>query len=288
VIGGLRAVPLACLLLAACNTAPPQQVTAETKEKVENAEADCTARAAVDALRDQVFDAAIAKVEGNEATKLNSLRSVIQGRLENPLVQAHDPALKRTQCAGRLVFGLPPNTQKAFEGATQLIAEVNFSAQPAADGSGLVVEANGYETIVDQLIAGAQKKRTVRVPVPGEPKLRTDFTNMFEADDRPSEAIRELSDPLPSPDATAKPSFSCKGDRNKVERMICDDAGLAYQDQTMASAYRDARERTPADRRAGLEAVRNKYLGQRNRCTDAACIGTTYDAWTSAMYDWNP
>jgi uncharacterized protein len=118
--------------------------------------------------------------------------------------------------------------------------------------------------------------------------LKTDFTNLFEDDARPSEVMRELSDPLPSPDAEIGPSFSCKGNRTRVERMICDDPGLASQDRNMADAYRDAKSRTSQDKRASLESVRNKYLGQRNRCVDAACIGTTYDAWTAAMYDWTP
>ncbi len=279
----LRALPLALILVAGCKTSPQvASETVETEEKAESVPAgNCISRAAIDAIRDRVFDAAVAKVEEKEAVKLNSLRSAIAGRLENPVVSSHDPGLQRTECSGKIVFGLPPNTQRAFNGATKLSSDISFSTQPAADKSGLVVEAAGFESLVDDLVQGAQRKRVVRTGA-----STPAFDNMFEEPPKPQ--IREFGSEIEPAQATASPSFSCKPKLSRVEQMVCGDPDLAGQDQLMADAYRDAVDRTAPDARAQLESLRQRYLGQRNRCADAVCIAATYDAWTSALYAWEP
>lgn len=283
--GALRALPLALILVAGCKTSP--QIVSEKVDKAENGKAipdgNCTSRAVVDAIRDKAFDAAVAKVGEKEAVKLNSLRSVIAGRLENPVVASHDPALERTECSGKIVFGLPPNTQRAFNGATQLSSDISFSTQPAADKSGLVVEATGLETLVDSLVQGAQRKRVVRV---GAPEPAPSFDSMFNQP--PKVQIREFGSEIEPMPSGGSPSFSCKAKLSRVERMVCDEPGLAAQDQLMAEAYRDAVDRTAPDARARLESLRMRYLSQRNRCADSACVAATYDAWTSALYEWEP
>jgi hypothetical protein len=280
--GASRSILIMLVLLAGCREASDEATSriGPDKTTVETPEANCATRAVVDLLRDKVFDAAIAKVQAKEATKLNSLRSIIAGRLESPVMQSHDPELNRTACAGRIVFGLPPNTKSAFGGATQLAADVSFSVQPAADKSGIVIDTTGTEKLTDELIAGAKFKRKVTVAAAangeGAPSIAPDFKNLFEPDD-----------PLLAPSRVG-PSFGCKGNLSRVERAVCNDPGLAGQDRTMADAYRDARTRTAPESRSKLEAIRLNYLGQRNRCTDDVCIAMTYDAWTSALYGWNP
>jgi hypothetical protein len=173
--GVIRFVPLAFALLSACDRMPNSVAKSDVDKAAkpdETPAANCTSRAAFDIIRDQVFDAAIAKVEGKDATKLNSLRAVIAGRLEAPVVAGHDAAIGRTQCMGKIVFGLPPNTQKAFGDADALTANIDYAVQKAADGSGLVVEATGTEAMIESLVAGAKLKRIVpaRIPEASNPR----------------------------------------------------------------------------------------------------------------------
>ncbi len=189
--GVMRFLALVCFVLAGCDSKPNAIAKSDIAKAVkpdESPAANCASRAAFDIIRDQVFDAAIAKVEGKESAKLNSLRAVIAGRLEAPIVSSHDEAIGRTECMGKVVFGLPPNTQKAFGDADALTADINYAVQKAADGTGLVVDATGTEAMVQSLIAGAKLKRIVpaRIPSPTsvqplpieglfDPPPRTDF-----------------------------------------------------------------------------------------------------------------
>ncbi len=263
---------------------------------VKGAEADCVKPQVVTMLRDKIFDAAIASTK--EATQnLNNLRVALVGRIESPLLQGHDPALKRTQCAGKLVFSLPPSVIKAFDGATALSADINYSVQPAADKSGLVVDAEGTTPIVEALVTATQKKRIVRVKIPNPNALpvnsapRIDLANGDIFGDLAPQRPLPPEPKLPPVDLrppTVQPSFGCKGNLNRVERMICSDTMLADQDRTLASTYKAARSRAPATEVGKLEVVRNRYLSRRNACGDALCVSAVYDDWIAAMADWQP
>ncbi len=265
---------------------------------VKGAEVNCVKPQVVTMLRDKIFDAAIASTK--EATQnLNNLRVALVGRIESPLLQGHDPALKRTQCAGKLVFSLPPSVIKAFDGATSLSADISYSVQPAADKSGLVVDAEGTTPIVDALVTATQKKRIVRVKIPNPNALPVNSGPRI--DTASGDIFGDLAPPRPAPPppepklapldlgpATVRPSFGCKGNLNRVERMICSDTMLADQDRTLASTYKAARSRAPLAEEGKLEAVRNRYLSRRNACGDALCVSAVYDDWIAAMSDWQP
>jgi hypothetical protein len=263
---------------------------------VKGAEVNCVKPQVVTMLRDKIFDEAIASTK--EATQnLNNLRVALVGRIEAPLLQGHDATLKRTQCAGKLVFSLPPSVIKAFDGATALSADINYAVQPAADKSGLVVEADGTTPIVDALVTATQKKRIVRVKIPnpsapiaaGAPRIDMASGDIF-GDLAPSRPLPP--EPKPTPvdlgPATVRPSFGCKGNLNRVERMICSDTMLADQDRTLASTYKAARSRAPVAQVGQLESVRTRYLSRRNSCGDAMCVSAVYDDWIAATADWQP
>jgi hypothetical protein len=289
----VAALGLGGLTLAGCSTAPSTGSDNATAAQIKGAEVNCVAPQVTTMLRDQIFDQAI--VNAKDATQnLNNLRSAIVGRIESPLLQGHDPALKRTQCAGRLVFGLPPSVFKAFDGATSLSADVTYAVQPAADKSGIVVTAEGVTPIVDQLVTASQKKRLVRVKIPNPvaPRIVMGPGDIMSG---PAELLLPplpRAEPLPPPSidvpsAAARPSFGCKGNLSRVEKMICSDSMLADQDRSLATAYKAARSRTPAGEVAQLESMRGKYLGRRNACSNAQCVASVYDDWIGALSDWN-
>ncbi len=291
--GGARGARiLALICVAGCQQAPEQPAESEMRKAtkvVEGPAQVCASRAVFEIIKNKVFDDAVSKV-ADEMVKLNGLREAIAGRLENPVLGGYDADLGKTSCAGRIVLGLPPNTQRAFNGATQLFADVTFTVQPAADKSGQVVETIGAEQLVDSLVAGAKMKRSVSPSqsssLPPEREVHSaGFEGVF--DPPPISTADPMNNGI-GVTAKAKPSFACGKSLSRVEKMICDDDILADQDNGMASAHRDAKGRTPPEKLAELTALNAKYRARRDRCGDSACISATYDAWTGALYEWQP
>src|SRR3546814_19188229 len=73
--------------------------------------------------------------------------------MENPVVANRDEALGVTSCTGRFILELPPGAERAFGGERQLVADVRYEVQPAADGRGPVYRMTGAGGIVQQLAA---------------------------------------------------------------------------------------------------------------------------------------
>ncbi len=283
------------LLLSACGwggSASNATLGKSEEKKVDLAQQDCVSRQVIDLLRDKIFDTAIttSKAEKKAAQNLNNLRAALLGRIENPVLQGHDAQIRKTSCAGRIVFGLPPSVIKAFGGTSSLFADIAYTVQEAADKSGLVVEATGIDPVVQTLIDASQHKRIVRVEVPGPAsapnpaRMPTDTAGIFDAS---PPAIVQRNEPAPALPA-ARPSFGCNGSLNRVEKMICADYMLADQDRSMDSAFRDMKSRTPEASRGPLLALQSKYRARRDACGDAACVSATYDEWTSELYAFQP
>jgi hypothetical protein len=107
---------------------------------------------AYDRLKGLLFDQAISRHDGGRAN-LDTLADYSFARMENPVVKGWDPALDITRCAGRFVVTLPPGAEHGFSGARRLQADIDYTAQAAADGSGFVYQARGAEPIVAKLAA---------------------------------------------------------------------------------------------------------------------------------------
>ena len=188
----------------------------------------------------------------------------------------------RPVAAGKLVFNLPPNTLKAFGGATTLAASIDYTVQPAADKSGMVVVATGTEPIIQSLVAATGMKALSRSALPAELPVTT-----VPASTAPMIAYPESGGSKGRIGAVS-PSFSCSGKLTEVESMICKDSLLADQDRAMDAAWRDAKNRTPSAFIKQLDGERRKYLARRNACHDSVCVGIVYDEWIAGMYNWTP
>ncbi len=75
-------------------------------------------------------------------------------------------------------------------------------------------------------------------------------------------------------------SFRCEEASSPVEQLICGDATLSAQDETIASLYRDLRLGDSSD-----ELLRDQraWLDERNRCTTSACLYDAYQGRLSAL-----
>jgi hypothetical protein len=160
--------------LSGCDRFSAKTATTKFSPNRGQIERACKSQTIATLVKDRVFMSAIERSKDNKDA-LESLRQGLTGRIENALFQGHDPAMRRTECAGKLVLNLPPNVQRAFEKKDFLIADVSFGVQPGKDGA--VVDVAGADPIINALVEAAVKKiviippPTVRIPRYEDPPL---------------------------------------------------------------------------------------------------------------------
>jgi hypothetical protein len=152
--------------LAGCDRFSPKSETAKFRPNRGQIERACKSQTIATLVKDKVFADAIARSKDNKEA-LDNLRLMLMGRIENALFQGHDPSMRRTECAGKLILNLPPNVQRAFEKKDFLIADVTFAVQPGKDGP--AVEVAGADPIINTLVEAAVKKIIILPP----PVVRT-------------------------------------------------------------------------------------------------------------------
>lgn len=300
--------------LAGCDWMKPKMPGAaerSAKEKLADArrlKRACGSAETYDRLKAFAFDEA-AKIRRGDSPLLDRIAANATVRMENPVAKSRDEQLDVTVCEGHLVLDLPPGTEDAFDGDRRLEADVEYAAQQAVDGSGLVYQMQGAEPIIYRLAALTLGE--ARRPVPnGETQVVSAPTPAPRAapvavTPPPPPPVRVAANPRPAPPpaapaprpappvpqvaqdrpaASARPSFNCRSARSRVERMICSDADLTAQDRRMSSAFYAAlAQGGPA--RAELRASRDRFLGYRDRCPTAACVSQAYEDRISEISD---
>lgn len=240
---------------------------------VQGPDTACASSAAYERLKRLVFREA-ARAGHSDPANFDTLATNSVVRMENPVVESRDEALGITTCAGRFVIELPPGAERGFGGERRLIADVRYTAQAAADGSGLVYRLSGAEPIISRLAGfdlGRQAPPIALPPPPQqvEPQLPS-----------PVPAEREGGiDARPAPEpvrAAPRPSFSCAAARTRSERMVCSSGALAASDRAMASLYHSALADADGRQRRALTRTRDRFLAYRERCPNEACIAEAY------------
>lgn len=112
----------------------------------------CASNSSYDRLKDFAFNQAI-KIRNTDAANLDRLATYSVIRMENPQVKTRDDKLDVTVCQGRFVLYLPQGAERWFGGETSLEADVEYTAQMAADGSGLIYQVRGADPIIYRLAA---------------------------------------------------------------------------------------------------------------------------------------
>jgi hypothetical protein len=204
-------------------------------------------------IKDMVFEKA-AEVMGGDPVPLNTLKRAVSFRMELPVVSAIDEQVERTDCTGRLVIDLPPGTREAFDGQKSLEADLEYSFQPAADGDGYVIRAEGIGYMVQRLIAAASVLNARRLASQGGPQLQ----------------------------ATYNPSFDCGQSLTNVERMICQDEQLATADRVVSAKFAELRQNLPPAFFGQVRESQRAFLKQRAVCADTACVRAAYvEQWNT-------
>nr|WP_295662111.1 hypothetical protein [Polymorphobacter sp.] len=152
--GGGGIALAAALAVAGCGKIKPTEAAdpAKIRAAAHRQQAACSSAEAYDRLKGVMFDQATAAQPAARA-KLDTLADYSFVRMTNPVVAGSDPALQITRCHGCMVLELPSAAGPAFGGEHSLQADVDYTAQAAADGHGLVYQLKGAEPIVTRLAA---------------------------------------------------------------------------------------------------------------------------------------
>lgn len=293
----LTLLALACAL-GACgwtepkNSVEDQGVNREAARAARHrARAACSSNATYDRLKQVVFDQAI-RIRNDDPVNLDLLSTHTLVRVENPLVKSRDDTLDVTVCSGRLIMQIPPGAERAFAGKRQLLADIEYAAQAAADGSGLVYRIAGAEPIVSSLAGFNLKGQSYRpasaaqVVVDPDPRREAGVPKPTASR---APAIASAAPPTPPPaarapapvrtrraQASSAPSFSCRSGRSRSEQMVCGSDRLAALDRTMSSQFYSRLSRSDEGTRAELRRSRDQFLTRRERCRDEDCVDRVY------------
>lgn len=249
--GGL-ALMLA-VALSGCGKIKPKdpdeagQLRAEAKRQ----KAICASATAYDRLKSILFDQAVAQYGGDRAN-LDTLADYSTARMENPVVMGRDDALDITKCRGRFIVDVPPGAERGLSGEHSLQADIGYTAQASADGSGFVYQLTGAEPIVTKLAAFNLTSRAFRpLPAINEGLAETETLGSKAA------AQAEVAQRLPS--AAGQPTRVADASRA---------ADLQRSGSTSPAPGRDARQveramAPPVGGESGEATVRAFYEGLR-------------------------
>ena len=153
------------------------------------------------------------------------------------------------------------------------MSDVDYTVQPAADGSGNVLLLRNADAIITPL---ATLGRVAQQAAPAAPVEATDTeTGAQPAAPTPAEPTTPVTTPAQRTVGT-RPSFDCANARTHGERSVCSDAGLAALDRNMAAQYNRAFGVASPEQQSLLRRTRDRFLGYRDRCPDNRCIGDAY------------
>lgn len=305
------AVAAGALVLSACDwmeKADPAPRVDAGKARLEQNRRACASQLTYARLKEYVFDEA-ARIGVSDPRRLDPLAAHSVVRMENPVVKSRDDELNITVCTGRFVLNLPPGIQDAFGGKPIIEADVQYAAQAALDGSGLVYSMDGAESIIYRLatlglggqplgrLASAPAERsgglevplaeaaTKPLPSPAAPvreRGRTAVTTASVTKALPPKPTATASATKAEPavatsKGTASPSFNCRHAKSRSEKLVCGNGSLAAADRAMSAAYYSEMARADSARKRALRQTRDRFLAKRERCASDSCVASAYE-----------
>jgi hypothetical protein len=229
---------------------PDPQAQAEVAAREQRLHAVCSAPETYARLREALFDEA-ARRRAGEAAALDEAAGAAAVSVLEPVTATGDPR-GVVVCSGRLLLELPTEGEPR-----RMAADVEYAAQAASDGSGLVFELEGAGALAAQL-AGFNGPAS---PAPSAPPAASDAEIDGAHRARHSEG----------------PSFECAQVRVVAERVICTSRLLSRLDREMASLYYDQMASADERKRQLLRRTRDAFLKRRDRCQEAGCIASVYE-----------
>jgi len=233
----------------------------------------CASKSTYDLIKRDIFRRA-AQVRGSDQATYDKLAAYASLRMENPVMESQDTANNAVNCSGSLAIDLPPGLG-VVGGRRTLSADVDYTVQPAADGSGTVVLLRNADAIITPLATLAR----VSEPAPSTGLPPADVNEVAPTEPAalpPNEAQPPSEQGHQQSSSNARPSFDCANARTKGEIAVCSDSGLAALDRNMAAQYGRAMASASPDEAALLRRTRDRFLSYRDHCPSRSCIGDAY------------
>lgn len=256
----------------------------------------CGAKQTYDLMKRELFRRA-AQVRGSDQAAFDRLSAYAVIRMQNPVMESEDEASSRVNCSGSLSLDLPPGVA-AVGGRRTLTSDIDYTVQPAADGSGNVVLLRNADAIIAPLATLARTAPTSAPAAPQDvPPQATQIPSAEQAQaPTPPAAPAPVQRPTPAPapeTSSARPSFNCANARTAGEKAVCGDSGLASLDRQMAGQFGRAMSDADPDQRALLDRTRSRFLAYRDRCGSNSCIADAYRGRMREIHDimlgrWQP
>ena len=266
-LGALILLIVAMMLFAGRN-GEDDRLGDEVTASREDPEQRCSSRATYDQIKRELFRRAAA-LRGSDQAAFGNISGYSTIRMEAPALSDENAETDAVTCNGALTLDLPPGVA-VVGGRRSLSADVLYTIQPAADGSGSVVTLANADDIITPL---ATLART-------QPAAEDTLNQVGPAAEVPAVEPAAPADPLAptsdAPAATVSPSFNCAAARTSGEVAVCNDEGLAALDRRMAAQFSSAMSDADAEQRANLQRTRDAFLRYRDGCPNNACIAETY------------
>jgi len=259
---------------------PPHRLVRTPKKR-------CSSQVTYDLIKRDLFRRAAA-LRGSDQATFDKLVSYSSLRVEAPLLQDENEDVGSVRCNAMVTLDLPPGVS-VVGGRRSLSADVLYTVQPAADGTGSVLTLANADGIITPLATLA------KIEEPTDDTLnQVNAVEPLPGDipTTPADPLDPAPAPAPSGDAS-NPSFNCANARSSGEIAVCGDPRLAALDRRMASQFRSALSDATPQQRAILNQTRNSFLRYRDQCPDNACMAETYQGRMREIRDimrgtWQP
>src|SRR5690348_9832964 len=134
-----------------------------SNEIVPAREKQCASAATYDLIKTELFRRA-AQLRGSDQAAYDRLSAYAVVRMENPVMEGETKDTGAVNCSGSLSLDLPPEVA-VVGGRHTLMSDVDYTVQPAADGSGDVILLRNADAIITPLATLAR----VAQPAPAAP-----------------------------------------------------------------------------------------------------------------------
>ncbi len=249
------------------------EITSTSSRADQSPEKRCSSKATYDLVKRDLFRRA-AQLRGSDQAAYDRLAAYASLRMENPVLEGENEATGAVSCSGSLSLDVPPGVAVAG-GRRSLTSDVDYTVQPAADGSGTVVLLRNADGIIAPLATLTRNSEPQQPAGSGQDLSRAEEVGAPEAEVSAAPAPPAAPRPM-----AARPSFNCANASTRGEIAVCSDAGLASLDRNMAAQYGRAMASASPEQQALLRRTRDRFLGYRDRCPNTRCMG---DAYTGRM-----